>query len=337
MSVGMSRYAVEMAKRLPRIAPDLAWYLWREGENFGLDEQVRLPLAFARRRPALVHHLSLYAPLVQVAPTIVTIHDCIHLRYPEYFRRHIGWYYRTVVRRLLRRAVRIITDDRRTIDDLQHYLDVDPNKVRVIPLGVAETFLAADEASPARAPYLFYAGNHRSHKNLEMLVNAWFALPEACSSDLIFTGLDDLPVTWPRQRANGSRLRCCGMLDDAALIAMLRGATALVYPSLCEGFGLPMLEALAVGTPVIASADAVPEVVRQACTVLSSRDTAAWTTAIQAQIEHDAVSPSELLRAERLARRTLAAQYTWDRCASATADLYREAIEDRMRNVRRQV
>lgn len=327
MSTGMRRYAHEMAARLPAhlAAFGTRAITVRDGESFGFAEQVALPWMLHRTRPRLVHHLSLYAPLLPTVPAVVTVHDVIHLRFPEYFKARVQPYYRHIVRPLLARAVRVITDDERTVAELEAYLGVDPRKVRVIPLGVDGVFLAAEfdapPAAPARErPYVVYAGNHCAHKNLATLAAAWAELAAAVPYDLVCTGEDDFPADWPRVRPNGARLICLGELDDRGLARVMYEAAALVYPSLCEGFGLPMLEALAVGTAVIASDEAVPGVLRPVCTIVPAEEPQAWTAALTALRKP---APEE-----RVERRAYSRAFTWDRCAQATAGCYREILEE---------
>jgi glycosyltransferase involved in cell wall biosynthesis len=311
MSVGMKRYAQELAARLPVIAPDLAFSVIDQGENFGLAEQVRLPLALLRMRPALVHHFSLYAPLLAAAPTIVTIHDLIHLEFPQYFKAHIAPYYQFVVRTLLKRA--------------------DPKKIRVIPLGVDQQFLHPQFDQPGvhpdrERPYIFYAGNHRPHKNLATLLSAWAALDDRVPYDLVLTGHDDFDPSLQRQRPNGAQIFCLGDISDEQLVHVMHAASALVYPSLSEGFGLPMLEALALGTPVIASDMAVPGILRDACIVVEARNISAWSEAIT-QLKITGAEERRLIRA-------YSGAFTWDRCAVQTAACYREVLEEQKSRVR---
>ena len=96
--------------------------------------------------------MSQYVPLMLPPRFVITIHDLIHLRFPQYFKAKVGPYYRTVVRRACARATRVITDDERTVEDLVEFLGVDRAKVRVIPLGVAERFLEPVQPVVARAP-----------------------------------------------------------------------------------------------------------------------------------------------------------------------------------------
>ena len=139
LSVGMQNVR-SRAGRTPAAASRLefAFIPFARGGNFGWAEQVRLPLAIARSRVDLVHFLSQYAPAVVPARFIVTIHDLIHLRFPQYFKSKVGPYYETVVRWTWLRAARVITDDERTVEDLVGFLGTRREKMRVIPLGVAE-------------------------------------------------------------------------------------------------------------------------------------------------------------------------------------------------------
>ena len=319
LSVGMTAYAEELARRLPRVAPDL--HFENVVRNSGLDrrEQVDLPRRLRRLRPRLVHHLSVYAPLAGPRPFVITIHDLIHLRFPAHFKRSVGPYYRTVVRAVCARAARVITDDERTVDDLRRYLDVSPRKVRIVPLGIDEIFFAPVARALAPRPYFVYAGNHRPHKDLATLFRAWETVEAAVEIDLVLTGHDDDDIALVRPRRERGRLRFVGHVSQTELAQLYGGALALVYPSLCEGFGLPMVEAAALGVPVIASTDAVPSVLRPHAQVFATRDVAA----LRALLERNVARPTSPEAARRVAR-TL----TWDRCAERTAEVYRDVLAE---------
>jgi glycosyltransferase involved in cell wall biosynthesis len=321
MSVGMRAYSQELVARLPRVAPDLAFRAVGRGENFTLDEQVRLPLELSRVRPRMTHFLSLYAPFFVPRPFAITIHDLIHLRYPELFKTKVGPYYRLVVRSLCARAQRVITDDWRTVADLERFLGVPPGKVRVVALGVDDEFLGDVVPEPAPRPYFLYVGNHRPHKDLATAFAAWEALPEALEGDLVVTGSDDLPPDARRpSRAKGA-LRFAGELERAHLARVCRGATALVHPAWCEGFGLPMLEAAALGTRVLACADAVPGILRPYVGVFAARDVRTLRDLMAA-----ALGGTDCMDLERA--RAFARTQTWDRCAAGTAEVYREVLAE---------
>jgi glycosyltransferase involved in cell wall biosynthesis len=324
MSVGMKTYARELLARLPKVAPEFEYAFFERGANFGYDEQVRLPLAMRRSRLDLMHFMSLYVPLVSTAPSVITIHDLIHLRFPQYFKPKVRSYYATVVRLACARAKRVITDDERTVDDLERFLGVDRRKVRVIPLGVGERFLRGAEAPRTPRPYLLYVGNHRQHKSLPTLFDAWSALPPGCGVDLYVTGPDDFGGELQRRRLPDREIVALGDLSEERLIESYAGARALVQPALSEGFGLPMLEAMAVGCAVIACADAVPRILEPAALTFAARDARALGARMLELLGDEALR-ARLLDLGRDLGRTL----TWDRCARATADLYHEVLEAR--------
>jgi glycosyltransferase involved in cell wall biosynthesis len=322
MSIGMKTYAQELAARLPRVAPEYAYVTFTQGANFGWDEQVRLPAAIRRARLDVVHFLSLYTPLLLPPRFVITIHDLIHLRFPQYFKAKVRPYYSTVVRGACARAQRVITDDERTVEDLAELLRVDRAKVRVIPLGVAENFLQPVTPFVARRPYLLYVGNHREHKDLATLFDAWSALLERWPIDLYLTGDDDFGGELQRRSARGGEIVALGDLTTPNLAAYYAGAHALVQPALREGFGLPMLEAMAVGCPVVACEDAVPRPLAAAALTFPARDASALS------VELEKLLADEGLRMRSInSGRELAQRLTWDRCARATADVYREVLE----------
>jgi glycosyltransferase involved in cell wall biosynthesis len=324
LSDGMKTYVRELAARLPRVAPEYEYVTFARGGNFGWSEQVALPLAMRRVRLDLVHFMSQYVPLVSPARFVLTIHDLIHLRFPEHFKAKVGPYYATVVRSACGRAARVITDDERTVADLKTFLGVDPAKVRVIPLGVAEIFLRPITPFAAPRPYVLYVGNHRRHKSLETLFEAWSALPEALAVDLYLTGPDDFAGELER-RSRGSRAALAlGDVASERLAQYYAGALALVQPALREGFGLPMLEAMAAGCPVVACADAVPGVLAPGALTFGPRD----SSALRVLLER--LAADEGLRARIVnSGAEIARELTWDRCARSTADVYREVLEER--------
>jgi glycosyltransferase involved in cell wall biosynthesis len=323
MSVGMKAYAQELAARLPRIAPDLGFVVLMDGANFGFDEQIRLPLQIRRERADLTHFLSLYTPALPPRPYVVTIHDLIHLRFPQYFKSKVGPYYRTVVRWVCARAARVITDDDRTVADLQRFLDVNPSKVRVIALGANDRFYAPVAPYGAQRDYLLYVGNHRTHKDLRTLFEAWAGLPSDIALDLYVTGIDDFGGLNRYWRASG-RIIALGDPSVEDLAAYYAGARALVHPALCEGFGLPLLEAMAVGCPVVVCEDAVPGILRDAALTFQARDVLGARAAILRVLQDSAERDSLVTRGRERAR-TL----TWNRCSEETAKVYREILEER--------
>jgi glycosyltransferase involved in cell wall biosynthesis len=320
LSVGMRAYAEAMVARLPIVAPDLHFVSRERSTALDLSEQIALPIALRRTRARLVHYLSVYAPLFGPRPYVITIHDLIHLRFPHYFKKSVGPYYRTIVRAVCARAARVITDDERTVADLQRYLGVSPGKIAVVPLGVDDVFFAEIEPAAEPRPYFLYVGNHREHKDLPTLFSAWQSLAPQRSVDLVLTGDDDLEPAFERPKRSSGELRFIGNVGPNHLARLYRGAVALVHPALTEGFGLPMLEGAAVGAPVIASGDAVPTVLRPYVDVFPARDVRALTSLMERALEAGTV---------REGARQFARTLTWDRCAERTAEVYRNVLKEK--------
>lgn len=321
LSVGMQTYVRELAVRLPHVAPEFEFMAFTDGGNFGWSEQVRLPLAIRKGKPALTHLMSQYGPVFAPRPYVVTIHDLIHLLFAANFKSKVGPYYRSAVRFAASRASRVITDDAKTVGDLKRFLGVPRERVRVIPLGVDDRFLAPIEPRRSGRPYFFYAGNHREHKDLRTLFEAWSALPDDLAVDLLLTGEDDVNAA---QYARPNRkVVMLGTLSREALAEYYAGAVALVHPALREGFGLPMLEAMAAGCPVIACGDALPGVLHGAALTFAPRDAPDASAAMRSMLADQGLR-MRLVNEGRARAGTL----TWDRCARATADVYKEVLEE---------
>jgi glycosyltransferase involved in cell wall biosynthesis len=320
MSAGMTLYVRKLVELLPRIAPDLTFAFIGAGDNFDAGEQLALPLTIARRRPRLVHIPTPFVPLFVPAPFVVTIHDLIDLHFPQFGKRKVGPYYRYAVGPVARRARAVITDDAATAGDLERFLGVDPARIRIVPLGV-DLPAAPEPARAAGPPYFLYVGNHRGHKDLATLVRAWAALPEPLEVDLLLTGKDDVgPALAGLARSRG-KLIFTGDVSERELAGLYRGARAYVHPALREGFGLPMLEAMRAGTPVIAAHTALPGVLAPHALAFTAGD---WT-GLRAQLLRALDDPdrfAELGRAAQAATRDL----TWEQTARATAAVYRELL-----------
>jgi len=351
MSVGMIAYVRELARRLPAVAPDFDFVVVSNADvqpgpaatkvqlpdgvavNGSIGEQFSLPRVLRGQQEgrALVHLMSVYAPRWTPQPYVYTIHDLIHLRFPAYFKWKVRPYYALVAAHAARRACAVITDARATIGDLQRFLGVAPEAVRVVPLGVAERF-ALDDAPRAqqaalarerfglRRPYLLYAGNHRAHKNLETLAAAWQRVTQPC--DLVLT--EDQPYSFGLDRYGRSdgRIVRPGHVSDEELLALYAGCAASVQPSLYEGFGLSVLESMAAGAPVIiAQTPALLEVAGDAALTFAPADAGALAHAIQHVLAGGAA-----IGALREAGRTRAKAYTWDETARKTAAIYREFL-----------
>ena len=319
MSAGMRAYVRALRRLLPRVAPDLRLVEFGGGDNFDIREQLGMPLALARSRPRLVHFPTPFVPRVVPAPHIVTVHDVIDLEFPQYAKRKVGPYWRHVVGPVLRSARAVITDDDATVELLERFLRVDPARVRVVPLGVDAPEPMPDPVVRPR-PYLFYAGNHRPHKDLATLVAAWASLPDRDAVDVIVTGPEERALRAERH-AQGE-LIFAGECSTEDVWRFHRGALAYVHPALREGFGLPLLEALRAGTPVIASDRATPAALAPYVHRYPAHDVVALRALLLRVVEQPAP-----FAAAAASARAATAHLTWERTVRATADVYRSALD----------
>jgi glycosyltransferase involved in cell wall biosynthesis len=323
ISVGMATYMREVSSRLPIVAPEYRYRTYTKGQNLGIAEQIVLPIEMWRDRILLAHFMAHYVPAFAEGRFVFTIHDLIHLRFVQFFRSYIGPYYNTVVRRACRKAARVITSDERTIADLVHYFDLDPQKIRVVPLAPRERFFEAVEPHRSPRPYLLYVGNHFPHKDVPTLLAAWHALPARYEVDLYLTGPDDFGGELQRISNERREARALGDVSDDALASYYAGAVALVHPALLEGFGLPFAEAMAAGTAVIATSGSIPRPLAGASLVFEPGDVEAARTHIQHLLDDEAFRLDLIERGRKAVR-----ELTWDRTARATAAIYHEVLQE---------
>jgi len=295
-----------------------------------------LPLEVALRGVDLFHATNYAAPHSRATPLVLTVHDLALLRFPA-----LGTH---ALRRLVRRAGadagrarRVIADSEATARDLYELLGVAPASVRVVYPGCdARFFVPVDPVAGERVrerhgvapPYVLHVGTLEPRKNLGRLVRAFAAARSAhhFPHRLVLCG----PLGWGSGElrrlldapALADAVRWVGAVSRDDLPALYAGAALFAYPSLYEGFGLPPLEAMACGTPVLTSrVSSLPEVVGDAAVLIDPHDEAALASAI-AQV----LAGAEL-RADLAARgRARARQFTWERCARETLTVYREAL-----------
>ena len=283
-------------------------------------EQVRLPAVLRRAGAALIHSPNVFLPLVRPCPGVVTINDLAFEAWPTDFAPVTLLKYRTVARLAARSAERIICPSSFTRDDVCARYGVEPLKVRVIPDAPA---LAQGSEAPPGGPYLLAVGDLRQKKNLGALVAAFAALRRAAAIPhrLVLAGVDGGDGARLRELAGDAPVDFTGYVSDQTLDALIRGAELLVYPSLHEGFGLVLLEAMARGTPVLAArATALPETGGDAVEYFDG--TEADLVAVLGALLADEARRTELRRLglEHVSR------FTWERTARATVDVYREVL-----------
>ena len=300
-------------------------------------EQAVWPLLVRRHHLDLVHSPYVVGPVLVDVPVVVTVHDLIFERYPAYTPSVMTRAaYRLSASASLRRAAAVVAVSEATRRDLSSWYPATRSKTHVIPNGVAASFARIEDPAVlagVRARYdlperfVLAVGAGRPHKNLEVLVRAALELREGDPSVVIVSVPDarfadtvgDLIV----RHGLEDRVRRIGTVREPDMAALYSLAEAFVVPSLVEGFGLPMLEAMAAGTPVIAAdVSVMPEVGGDAILLFDPHDAGSLATRIR-RLADDGGLRDEL-RARGLRR---AGQFSWDAAARATVALHRRVAD----------
>jgi glycosyltransferase involved in cell wall biosynthesis len=285
------------------------------------------PASWVLGRSDVVHGTNFVLPPTGRSRGVVTVHDLSFLRFPELVDR-ASLDYRTLVPSAVSRAAVVLTPTRAVADELLQAYRIAPDRVRVTPLGVAGSWFTAPELDPVAgypAEYLLAAGTLEPRKGLDVLLQAYRVLvaQQPSTPPLVLVGPTGWGPALDRSGLNPDQLLLPGYVDVGTLQALIAHALALVMPSRYEGFGLPVLEALAAGTPVVASRlPAVAEVTDGAgpqVRLVPPTDHAALTAALAARLD---TPPTQQ---ERAAGREHAAGFSWRRCAELTAAAYRAA------------
>ena len=302
--------------------------------KYGLGEHLVVPRAARSAGVELLHEPHYTLPLGWRGPAVVTIHDLIHLRFARFFPPGAPLYTRAMAGLAVRRARRVVTDSEDTRNDVVELLGARPGDVHVIPLGVSPVLTrrapnevaACLEERSLPAGYLLYVGARKPHKNLPLLFEALARIRAAERPPLVLSGAPwdagDPLARLARQLGLGAVVHFAGDLrDERTLACVYSGAALYVQPALTEGFGLPPLEAMACGTPVLSSnGGALPGTLGDAAELLPPRDPDAWAQTIAALL-------GDAARRGELARRGLAHSraFTWKRTAERTLAVYEEA------------
>jgi glycosyltransferase involved in cell wall biosynthesis len=301
-------------------------------------EQVALPLELRREKADLFHAPHYVLPALTPCRSVVTIHDCIHLRFPQYLPNRLGYAYaRSALWIATHRSARVFTVSEASKRDILEYFDVPESKIAVIYNAIDERFNeepAADEVMRVKEryqlndPFILYAGNIKPHKNLERLIEAFHLvrLQGRSELELIIIG-DEISKLQSLRRAVHKydihrNVRFLGYVPDKTLAVLYRLASVFVFPSLYEGFGLPPLEAMASGTPVVTSnVSSLPEVVGDAAVLVDPYKAEAIADGILTVLRSSHIR--EDLRKRGLAR---AKEYSWARSVQRVRDIYGEVL-----------
>ena len=324
----------------PRITMKLPWPRNRILDRL-LGQELILPLTTGKRK-GLTHYLAhLDGPAWGGGPTVVTVHDLILARRAGEMAG--GGPARKILRSLEARAARraelVITVSSVTAEEVTSYLGVHPDKIRVIPSAAGEQFKPRRDPAPLselknkyglRSGFILTVGGFDPRKNLPRLIRAWKALSPSvrAGNKLVLVGaLDHESQVRPvldEIKAQGvdDSVRLLGQVSDRELPLLYNLAAALVFPSFYEGFGLPALEAMSSGCPVLAAkVSALPEVIGEAGLYFNPAETKEISRAMEAGL----TNPDLMARLREKGFRR-AALFTWERAVAALTDVYREAL-----------
>jgi glycosyltransferase involved in cell wall biosynthesis len=348
---GDESYTVNLLRELPAAAPELSLACSvRDPADVPADVPAsvqrialrvaspyrRIPLAFpalARRERAALAHVHYFVSPRLRCPAIVTVHDLSYARAPELFSRRDRTLLR-LVRGSVRRAARVIAVSEFTRMDLCQVYGLDSGKVAAIPNGVSADFRPVEGAKERvrqrfgiDRPYVLCVGALQARKNVPLAIEAYAQLMgSGTECELVVAGGDrggrlDVLDAILRTHLTG-RVHLVGRVEDDELPALYSAARALVFPSLYEGFGLPALEAMACGTPVIASnTTGLAEAVGDAALTVDPRSAEELADALRRVLGDDALH-SRLVAAGH----ARAAEFSWARTARSTAAVYRDVL-----------
>jgi alpha-1,3-rhamnosyl/mannosyltransferase len=298
--------------------------LWPTGA--GLNSpwgQLVMALLIRRARLQVFHSPHYLLPFLAPCPLVATIHDTIPLQDSGFLPSPWGrLMYNIALRLALLRSRYLIADSSAAREDLMRRMGVSPERVRVVYPGVEAVVQQVGQPPPGKTPYLLYVGTNKPHKNLVRLVQAY--AQAKLEHHLIIAGNED--PRFPQVRREVERLglegrvRFLGQVGEAELKRLYQEASLFVFPSLAEGFGLPVLEAMAAGLPVVSSrAPALPEVVGEAALLVDPLDVGQMAEAIRRAATDPALAQDLACRGRE--RATL---FSWEETARGCLRIYRE-------------
>jgi glycosyltransferase involved in cell wall biosynthesis len=304
--------------------------------SYSLREQWSIPLLLRRERVDVFHAPHYVLPPLVGCPSVVTIHDCIHLMFPQYLPNRLAvGYARALMWNATHRASHVLTVSDASKRDILRFFPIPADRITVVHNAIdaqvgrvptEEDVFRARERFQLHAPFVLYVGNIKPHKNVERLIEAFALVRTGPLADVKLLIIGDEISKYPTLRRAVHRaklhkhVRFLGFVDDRTLASLYRLATVFAFPSLYEGFGLPPLEAMASGTPVVTSnVSSLPEVVGDAAILVDPRD----VTAIAHGIRRVLLDPA--LQAQMRERGLLrAANYSWERSVTTIHRIYTE-------------
>lgn len=356
-AAGISRYAMELARALVGMQDGTERYTLLQGRRArgpiarGSGVTIKRCLTPPHHRferwslpvellasgpvPGLLHSVDHVSPAWGPWKSVVTIHDLAFALFPDTHTEASRRYYAHTAESC-RRAERVIAVSRATAHDLTHTLQVDPSRIDVIYEAPArscfprprEAFeaLARELGIAAERPFVLFVGTLEPRKNLPLLFDVMVRVRREIDAQLVVVGgpgwLQESIVQAHEKSGLGAQARFVGWQGEEGAAVLYSHAAALALPSIYEGFGLPLVEAMACGAPVVSSnAGPLPEIAGDAAVLLNPHNPSAWADALLKVLSDPAHAAA--LR-ERGFRR--AAQFSWEQCARETRDVYRRVL-----------
>ena len=246
---GIGRFASELQKRLPSIVPiDI------KGPKLSPFDPIASSMALAKKKDGCYFSPGFNPPLRSPIPVAFTIHDLIPLKIQAESTPLRQLYYATIVRPAARRAWKVLTVSEHSRQDIMEWTGLSENAIHVVGNGVSSEFSPSGGRYTSIGPYFLHVGRRVGHKNIDGLLTAFARSRSRTQMRLMFTGVPDhQTVMHAKTIGLENNIYFSGDVTDEELAKLYRGATALIFPSFYEGFGLPIIEAMACGTPVITS------------------------------------------------------------------------------------
>jgi glycosyltransferase involved in cell wall biosynthesis len=360
---GVGHYTLELAHALARIAPEDRFELVSLLPSLGQAErespsnlritqvranrlsrrfwwQVGLPRYIRRSRFRVFHGTNYSVPLVKSCPTVVTIHDLSLLLWPQTHTQHLARRARWRLPLMARRADAIIVPSQSVKTEVCEHLGIDDSTITVIPEAPRSSFWQVADTLAVRRrlnindDFILFVGTIEPRKNLLTLVRAFEAVlrNRSCDMQLVVVGNEGWMTSelhdFLKTAAVSERVKFVGYLGDEDLRALYSSCRAFIYPSLYEGFGLPLLEAMACGAPVITSdIPSIRETVGDVAVLVSPTNVDELARGIARLLEN------RVEREERsVAGKQHAAKFSWEKAAAATLNVYREVSRKRTKN-----
>ena len=289
--------------------------------------------------PHIVHYTATFGSQAKKrkwdrSKVVLTVHDLIFLRNAEWFKKSRAKLYQKLIKKSVAYADRIIADSCATADDLMLFMDVPQEKIDVVPLGVGKEFclVEEDEQSRVREKYnlperfYLYLGTLEPRKNIPRIVEAFSKIAPSVELDLVIAGREGWKVKPIHKAIKNSqwkeRIHLPGFIDQEDVPALMNAAEVFVWPSLWEGFGLPPLESMACGTPVLTSStSSIPEVVEHSALTLDPFDSEVIAKGMVMLVEDEARYKSMQNSGFNRVKR-----YPWSQTVEMTLDVYRRTL-----------